>query len=121
MYPKRFWIAFILGILAGVLCALGGNSKVPEHIRTMVFISVILNRAFIGFVIGVSAWRMSWILHGILLGLIGTLPMSVPVIFYQQAGWNAFIIYTVAGIIWGFLIELLTSLAFKAPMKKPES
>ncbi len=116
MYAKRFWIALILGIIAGVICAWTGYKQTPEDVRTMTVLSAILNRAMIGFIIGLSCWRIGWLLHGVLIGFLGTLPMSFPLIFVDSAGFNAFLIYTIAGIVWGFLIELLTTKVFKAPM-----
>lgn len=121
MYAKRFWLCLILGFIAGLICAWTGYSQTPEEIRTMVFVSVLLNRAFIGFVLGVSAWRMGWALHGIIIGLIGTLPLSFPLIFSAQAGFGVFVMYTAAGAVWGFLIELVTSVLFKAKMTPAEA
>ena len=117
MYAKRFWLSLIFGAVAGLLCAWTGYSQTQEDIRTMVFISVVMNRAFIGFVIGISGWRLGWVWHGIVIGLIGTLPLSAPLIFTAEAGMVPFLMYTVAGIVWGFLIELLVTKVFKAPMQ----
>ena len=114
MYAKRFWLCLILGFIAGFICAWTSYSQVPDQMRTMVFWSVVLNRAFIGFVIGISAWKMGWALHGIIIGLIGSLPLSFPLIFSPDAGCTVFVMYTAAGAVWGFLIELLTSVVFKA-------
>jgi hypothetical protein len=117
MVAKRFWICLICGVIAGLICAWGGSSEIPEGVsKPMVFWSSLLNRAFIGFVLGISAWRIGWALHGILIGLLGTLPMSFPLIFSEQAGFSVFLIYTIAGIVWGFLIELVASVIFKAKM-----
>ncbi len=116
MYAKRFWICLVLGFIAGLICAWMGCSQVPEDIRTMVFWSTVLNRAFIGFTIGISAWKMRWALHGTVIGLIGSLPLSFPLIFSPDAGFGVFLMYTVAGAVWGFLIELVTSVVFKAKM-----
>ncbi len=121
MYAKRFWLCLILGFITGLICAWTGYSQTPEDIRTMVFLSVLLNRAFIGFVLGISAWRMGWALHGIIIGLIGTLPLSFPLIFTPQAGCGIFVMYTAAGAVWGFLIELVTSVLFKARMPGAEA
>jgi len=121
MYAKRFWLCLILGFIAGLICAWTGCSQMPEDVRTMVFLSVLLNRAFIGFVLGISAWRMGWAPHGIIIGLIGTLPMSFPLIFTPQAGCGIFVMYTAAGAVWGFLIELVTSVLFKARMPGAEA
>ncbi len=117
MYAKRFWLALIFGTVAGLVCAWTGYAQTPEDIRTMVFVSVVLNRALIGFIIGISAWKMGWVMHGLVIGLIGTLPLSAPLIFTAEAGFEPFLIYTVAGLVWGFLIELLVTKLFKAPMR----
>ena len=116
MYSKRFWLCLILGVIAGLICAWTGYAQTPEDIRTMVFLTAVLNRAFIGFVLGVSAWRLGWAPHGIVIGLLGTLPMSFPLLFTPVAGLFPFISYTIAGMVWGFLIELVTSGLFKAKM-----
>jgi len=117
MYAKRFWIALIVGIVTGIICGWTGYKQTPEDIRMMVFLSALLNRAFIGFAIGISCWKIGWIQHGILLGLIGSLPLSFPLIFNAQAGMMAFVMCSVAGIVWGFIIELFATVIFKAPMK----
>lgn len=116
MYAKRFWLCLICGIVAGLICGWTGCSQTPKDIRTMVFLSALLNRTFIGFVLGISAWKMGWALHGMVIGFLGTLPMSFPLIFNAQAGFGVFAMYTIAGIVWGFLIELVASALFKARM-----
>ena len=114
VYAKRFWIAIVLGFICGLFCAVGGKTFV-EGMTTAMMWSAILNRAFIGFAIGISAWRLGWFLHGILIGFVGTLPMSI---FTDLKG---FITVSLFGILWGFLIELFTSVIFKAPMKMRET
>jgi hypothetical protein len=117
MIAKRFWICLICGMIAGLICGWTGSAQVPEGVSgAMVFWSAFLNRAFIGFVIGISAWRMSWALHGIVIGFLGSLPLAFPLIFTPQAGFNPFFAYLIAGIVWGFLIELVASVIFKAKM-----
>ena len=117
MYAKRTFLALFFGLIAGLICGWTGYSDTPEEIRMMVFITVVLNRLFIGFIIGISAWKMKWQAHGIVLGLLGTLPLSVPLLYSAGAGLNIFLMYTIAGVVWGFLIELLVSKALKAPQR----
>lgn len=116
-FTKRLFIALIFGVVAGVICGWGSISQAAEEMKQMIFWSALLNRAFIGFVIGISAWRLGWVLHGIVIGFLGSLPLSFPLIFNPDAGFMVFIMFTVAGIVWGFFIELLTTVVFKAPMK----
>ena len=121
IYAKRLWLAIIFGAVAGIICGWVSIQQAPAGMAQVIFCSAFLNRAFIGFVIGISAWRIGWLLHGILIGFLGSLPLSIPLIFSPQAGFCVFLMYTAAGIVWGFLIELLTSVVFKAKMKQPSA
>ena len=69
------------------------------------FLSILLNRALIGFVIGISAFRIHWALHGLLIGLLVGLPYSIGV-FLGGADWIVFFNVLLASLIWGFIIEL---------------
>ena len=87
----------------------GGSADISD----MALISSIGNRILIGFVIGISAWRIHYLLHGALMGLIVTLSVSIGILLDSVAG---FLMFTVAGLIYGFLIELFTTKIFKAKM-----
>ncbi|MFH1010173.1 MAG: hypothetical protein V1784_02925 [bacterium] len=116
VYAKRLWIAILFGIITGLLCAYGGKWKCGDEMTTCMMWGTIFNRAFIGLAIGISAWKLGWFLHGILIGFLGTLPMSV----YgaaDECGFGAFVTLSLFGILWGFVIELFTTIVFKAPMK----
>ena len=115
VYGKRLGIAVIMGIICGLLCAVGGKTFAEEQMTNSVMWSLIFNRAFIGFAIGISAWRLGWVLHGIVIGFLGTLAMSV----YGDVG--DFFMISIFGILWGFLIDLFTTVVFKAPMKQAEA
>lgn len=110
VYAKRLILCIILGFITGILCYLGGKYAGIQFTCGMMW-STILNRTIIGFAIGISAWRISWALHGIIIGLIVSLPMGL------TAPLNGFLAIMVFGAIWGFLIELFASVIFKAPMK----
>ena len=57
VYTKRLVICIILGFVAGILCYLAAKSSgIP--LTSGITWSTIFNRIFIGFAIGVSAWRM---------------------------------------------------------------
>ncbi len=114
MYAKRFWLALVFGTVAGVICGWGGYDNTPEDIRMLTFVSALLNRMFIGFVIGISAWKMQWALHGVVMGFLGSLPLALPLIWTGEGGFAVAGIYILAGIVWGLLIELGTSVIFKA-------
>ncbi len=108
---KRVILATILGLIAGILCYLGGKSSGVEFNLAMTM-ETIFNRAIIGFLIGVSAWKMNWALHGIVMGFIGGIPLWLA---SAQGGAKALILMLVASIVWGFLIELITTKVFRAP------
>ena len=87
----------------------GGSADISD----MALISSIGNRILIGFVIGISAWRIHYLWHGALMGLIVTLSISIGILLDSVAG---FLTFTVAGLIYGFLIELFATKIFKAKM-----
>ena len=109
---KRVIIATICGIICGFIC-MGLASSNPDPaaaLTTMVKLSIIIGRAMLGFVIGISALRLRWWLHGIVLGIICSIPMAMPV----MNNMGIFIGTFIMGIIYGLLIELVTSVLFKA-------
>ena len=87
----------------------GGSADISD----IALISSIGNRILIGFVIGISVWRIHYLLHGALMGLIVTLSVSIGILLDSVAG---FFMFTVAGLIYGFLIELFATKVFKAKM-----
>lgn len=87
----------------------GGSADISN----MALISSIGNRILIGFVIGISAWRIHYLLHGALMGLIVTLSISIGILLDNVAG---FLMFVVAGLIYGFLIELFATKIFRAKM-----
>ena len=109
---KRIIIATILGLIAGIICYMGSKSSAPVEYNLAMTMETIFNRMIIGFLIGVSGWKMQWAIHGIIMGFIGGAPLWLS---SYQGGMNALIIMLVASVVWGFLIELITTKAFKAP------
>ena len=91
----------------------GIKSGGSADISNAALISSIGNRILIGFVIGISAWRIHYLLHGALVGLIVTLSVSIGILFDSVAG---FLMFTIAGPIYGLLIELFATKVLKAGM-----
>ncbi len=77
-----------------------------------ILLATIFNRTFIGFVIGVSAIRIHYLLHGILIGALGSITMGV------VADLNSSVVITLFGMLWGLLIEGIATKGFKAEMRK---
>ena len=114
---KRVLIATLCGLLFGFVC-MGFASFNPESSETLTLtikLNIVLSRTLMGFMIGISALKLNWWLHGIVLGFIASIPMAVAV-------WGRFDIMigtVVMGMIYGLLTELITSILFKA--KSPAS
>lgn len=107
MNAKRVTACTLFGVVAGVICWLGSYvaGGLPPEFSAGMILAIIFNRAFVGFAIGVSAWRAPWPLHGIVIGLLGSLPISIYPLL-TPGGVGGFIMYELAGGVWGFLIEL---------------
>ncbi|NIM89852.1 MAG: hypothetical protein GTO17_02775 [Candidatus Aminicenantes bacterium] len=76
-------------------------------------LTILLHRGLLGFVIGISVLRIHWAWHGIWLGLIIGVP-SIPGIILGEGR----LAYFVMGPVWGFIIELFTSIVFRAKAVK---
>ena len=115
---KRVVIVTALGLVFGVLNWFLATSAAPKPLPRSGIATIILGRAVLGFVIGNSAWRMSWWLHGLLLGFIVSLPAAFAVLLMSTPlGMSpdvATVLVLVLGLVIGFLIELLTSVVFRA-------
>jgi|GEM_PF-866724 len=82
---------------------------------------VLLSEAVLGFGIAISGLRMPWPLHGGLLGLVFSIPMSVWMLrVYGIAAPSApyatrvFFLMMALGIAFGMLVELVLSFVLKA-------
>ena len=67
----------------------------------------------IGFVIGISQWKMHYLIHGVVLGLIISLTASIR---FLTDDILTFILYALAGALYGIIIVLLAAKAFKSPL-----
>jgi hypothetical protein len=107
MRAKRVIICTALGLVAGVVCWLGSYlaGGVPGGLTAPTVLAIVFNRGFLGLVIGLSGWRAPWPLHGVAIGLAGSLPVAVYPLFSPE-GFGPFLMYELAGGVWGFLIEL---------------
>ena len=113
MNLKRVIICIIGGIAAAGICIWGMLTGGRVEITAMLIASGIGNRVLIGFVIGISNWKIHYILHGAIIGFLVTFSSSVGILFTSLEG---FLMYTCAGIVYGVLIEIFATKVFKAPM-----
>jgi len=121
MKIKRLIITTILGAIFGLACFWMASSGQNET-SPILAASIILSRTLIGFAIGISRFSFKhWSLHGIIMGLLFSLPAGFGAMLGPEVpgfGHTALFISTVViGMVYGFLIELITSVVFKAKMK----
>jgi hypothetical protein len=109
---KRVLVATICGFLFGLVCMgiASSNPNATEPITTTIKLMIIISRTLMGFTIGISALRLTWWLHAIVLGIICSIPMAVPV---MDRLWIA-IGSIVMGVVYALLTELITTFLFKA-------
>ena len=126
MNATKVVVATILGFIAGIVCYLLSKSG-GDTMPTTIALSIILGRTLIGFTIGISAWRMNYLIHGILIGLIVSLPMalaassSLPPEVDPSRGTFIFWGSLIMGGIYGFFIALFTNLIVKEKKETPSS
>lgn len=118
MKIKRLVISTLLGLVFGFVCY-GFASSGQKEISTLLALNIILGRTLIGVAIGISRFSCKhWSLHGIVMGLVFSLPTAFGAMLGpEDPEFNhtmIFISTIVMGIIYGFLIELFTSVVFKA-------
>ena len=112
---KRLFIATLLGVISGFICWGLASSGGPMPWYGIV--STILSRSLIGFAIGISAWKIGWALHGIILGAVFSLPMAFYGFYVPDKELFIFLGSIVMGIIYGICIELITTVIFKAKIR----
>lgn len=119
---KRTIVATISGVIFGFVC-LGLASSSPGALSWPVAVQIVMSRTLIGFAIGISSLSFGhWAFHGLLMGLIFSLPLAFSGLmapdnpeFSKTAMWAWTV---VLGMIYGLLIEVITSVFFKARQKK---
>lgn len=117
---KRLLIATILGLLFGFVC-FGFASGGEETLSPILAANIILGRMLIGIAIGISRFPMKhWSIHGLVMGLIFSLPAGFGAMMGAETtdfSPNMLLLSTIVmGMIYGLLIEFITSVLFKAKM-----
>ncbi|MGD8846603.1 MAG: hypothetical protein PVJ84_18000 [Desulfobacteraceae bacterium] len=118
---KRIIIATLSGVLFGFVCfGLASAGSLP--LAWPAAVQIILSRTLIGLAIGVSyAYLGHWALHGLAMGLVFSLPLAFSGLMapeYPEFSKAAiFTITIVLGMVYGLLIELITSVLFGAKIQ----
>ena len=114
---KRIIVASALGIIfrfvSWAVCRFGMGHTQPVSIDVV----IILFNGLLGFTIGISSLGWHWALHGLILGGIFGAVLG----FMAVGTGSQFIWPLVFGFIYGFLIELITTMAFKAGVASSEA
>jgi len=113
---KRITIATIFGLICGLICMMlaSFNAPLPWAIK----MQILANRTLIGFAIGISALKMKWWLHGLLMGFVFSLPLGFSSMF--ASGPSPFLLFSMTvflGVVYGLIIEVFVSVVFKAKAK----
>ena len=119
---KRVIVATLSGVLFGLVCFSLASSSAGA-LPWPVSVQIIVSRTLIGFAIGISSLSLGhWAVHGLVMGLVFSLPLAFSGLmapeteeFSKTAMW----VWTVVlGMVYGLLIEVITSVLFKARQKK---
>ena len=110
---KRILASLLGGVISACICLAGSQVIFGfPRIELSTISMTVANRLLLGFVIGISSWRIKHHLHGALLGLILSLTVSIGFLPDETL---KFILYTGAGIFYGIMIDWLATDLFKAP------
>jgi hypothetical protein len=116
---KRLIIATLSGVLFGFVCY-GFASGSQDEFNLLFMLMLVLSRTMIGFAIGISRFPMGhWAVHGLVMGFIFSLPGSFGAALAPAGEFGAGMMFAsslIMGVIYGFLIELITTVIFKARM-----
>ena len=118
MKTKRLIIATLFGVIFGIVC-FGLASSGQNELPMILAINIILGRTLIGVAIGISRFTLKhWSLHGLIMGLVFSFPAAFGAMLGpENPEFNhkmLFVSTIIMGMIYGFLIELITSVLFKA-------
>ena len=115
---KRLIVATLSGLFFGFIC-LGLATSGPAPLPWPVGLQIITSRTLIGLAIGISALALGhWSIHGIVMGLFFSVPLAFSGLMAPDnpdfSKVSMFAWTVVLGMVYGFLIELITSVFFKA-------
>src|SRR5690242_438133 len=112
---KRIAIATLCGVVAGLVCvsigAIAGVKITPAG-----FGWAVLNRTLLGFVIGISALRLHWAWHGVLMGAVVGSLFSYSLWLLGDPAWLTAGVLA-GSMIFGLGIEFFTTVVFKQPQQ----
>ncbi len=119
MQIKRLVISSILGLVFGFVCLAFASSN--GEVIFPIAASIVSGRMLIGVAIWLSKFHMKhWSIHGLVMGLIFSLPNAFGAMSVVNPDFSPMLMFSstvIMGMIYGFLIEFITSVLFKAKMR----
>lgn len=114
---KRLTVATLLGLLFGFVCF--GLASSGGGLPRPVAFQIIAERTLIGFAIGISVLKLRhWAIHGLVMGFVVSIPLAFSGLMAPDnpefSKSSMFITTIILGMIYGVLIELMTTKVFKA-------
>lgn len=114
---KRLVVATLSGVLFGLVCF--GLSSSAGPLAWPIIAQIIASRTLIGVAIGISRFSLGhWAVHGLVMGLVFSIPLAFSGLMAPDSPEFSktamFISTLVMGMIYGLLIEVITSVVFKA-------
>jgi hypothetical protein len=119
---KRLAIATLMGLIFGFVCfgfASSSSGGLPPGVQWQ----IITSRTLIGFAIGISCFSLGhWTIHGVVMGFLFSLPLAFGGLLAPDnpefTRTSMFTWTIILGVVYGLLIELVTSVVFKAKMRE---
>ena len=115
---KRVIVATLSGLLFGFVCYSLASSG-SQGLAWPVAAQIIASRTLIGFAIGISCLCLGhWAVHGLVMGLLFSVPLAFSGLMAPENpefSKTAMFAWTIVlGMIYGLLIEVITSVIFRA-------
>ena len=106
-------VATVCGAIFGFVCILIQRYE-PGVPFWPTSVSSLIHHSVMGFTIGVSSLRIHWAPHGILWGFLFGIFFAMVLVETPLGFWGPFGFM----ILFGFLIELITTVIFKLKVEK---
>ena len=111
---KRIVVAIFFGLVAGAICATGSFMAGILTFSAVNLLWVLLNRAVMGFAVGISGLKVHWAWNGIVMGMAVGSIFSYYFFMILGPGPLPVINFFVNGL-FGLMIEFFTTKVFKQP------
>jgi len=117
---KRIFITTTLGLISGAIAVWFTNAAGENPLPPEIILRMLVTFSFMGCVIGISSLRWHWAIHGLILG--GLFGLIEGLSSYALIGQiELLVIPIIFGMVFGFLVELITSVGFKVGVSRMDT